>query len=93
MNKLSTIDKIIELSWIHEDNDNTTQKSNNKQGGLNPANHNTETKRYAKLSLSLTNDEKQQIQEYKNKHYPRTSISSMILLLLEKEGVFDENSN
>lgn len=68
------------------------QKSNNKQGGLNPANHNTETKRYAKLSLSLTNNEKQQIQEYKDKHYPRTSISSMILLLLEKEGVFDENN-
>jgi hypothetical protein len=68
------------------------QKSSDRKGGLNPANHNTETKRYAKLSLSLTNDEKQKIQDYKDVHYPRTSISSMILAILEKEGVFDESN-
>jgi len=69
------------------------QKSSDRQSGLNPANHNTATKRYAKLSLSLTNDEKNKIQAYKDKHYPRTSISSMILAILEKEGVFDADSN
>lgn len=32
---------------------------NDRYKGLNPANHNTETKRYAKLSLSLTKAEKE----------------------------------
>ena len=67
------------------------QKISNRQGGLNPANHNTATKRYAKLSLSLTNEEKNKIQEYKDKHYSRTSVSSMILGILEKEGIFLDN--
>jgi hypothetical protein len=59
-----------------------------KKNPLNTSKHNTETKKYAKLSLSLTNKEKQQIQDYKDKHYQRMSISSMIMDILEKNGVF-----
>ena len=59
--------------------------------GLNPENHNTETKRYAKLSLSLTKTEKLKIEEYRAKHYGRMSISGMILSLLDEKGCF-ENS-
>lgn len=66
-------------------------KSTDKKVGLNPENHNTATKRYAKLSLSLTNREKEQIREFKDKHYERMSISSMILSILEDAKVFDEN--
>ena len=61
--------------------------------GLNPANHNTATKKYAKLSLSLTNKEKKQIELYRDKLYPgrkKISISSMIMNILEQEGVFEE---
>lgn len=65
-------------------------KDTGKKTGLNPANHNTQTKRYSKLSLSLTKKEKEQIATYNKKKYPRTSISSMIMLILEKEGVFEE---
>lgn len=61
----------------------------NKSSGLNPNNHNTETKRYAKLSLSLTKEEKEKIQEFKDKNYPRTSISSMIMSILDEKGVFE----
>ena len=60
----------------------------NKSGGLNPENHNTQTKRYAKLSLSLTKKEKQQIEEFRDKHYGRMSISGMILSLLDEKGCF-----
>ena len=61
---------------------------NDRYKGLNPANHNTETKRYAKLSLSLTKAEKEKIEAYRDKHFPRTSISTIIINLLEKEGYF-----
>jgi len=71
-------------------NEFINKQKSNKQAGLNPANHNIETKRYAKLSLSLTNDEKEKIQIFKDIHYPRNSVSSMILLILEKEGVFNK---
>lgn len=63
-------------------------RSNDRYKGLNPANHNTDTKRYAKLSLSLTKAEKEKIEAYRDKHYPRTSISTIIINLLEKEGYF-----
>lgn len=59
-----------------------------KKTGLNPANHNTETKRYAKLSLSLTQSEKEKIKAFKDENYPRLSISSMIMSILEEKGVF-----
>ena len=61
---------------------------NDRYKGLNPANHNTETKRYAKLSLSLTKAEKEKIEAFRDKHFPRTSISTIIINLLEKEGYF-----
>lgn len=63
-------------------------KTSDRQKGINPANHNTETKRYAKLSLSLTKAEKEKIEAYRDKHFPRTSISTIIINLLEKEGYF-----
>jgi len=62
-----------------------------KKKPLNTSKHNTGTKKYAKLSLSLTNKEKQQIQDYKDKNYPRMSISSMIMKILEDKGVFNNN--
>ena len=64
-------------------------KISDRQKGINPANHNTETKRYAKLSLSLTKAEKEKIEAYRDKHFPRTSISTIIINLLEKEGYFN----
>lgn len=63
-------------------------KTSDRQKGINPANHNVATKRYAKLSLSLTKAEKEKIEAYRDKHYPRTSISTIIINLLEKEGYF-----
>lgn len=61
---------------------------NDRYKGLNPANHNTETKRYAKLSLSLTKAEKEKIEVYRNANYPRMSISAMIMALLDEKGCF-----
>ena len=61
---------------------------NDRYKGLNPANHNTETKRYAKLSLSLTKAEKEKIEVYRNANYPRMSISALIMALLNEKGCF-----
>ena len=63
---------------------------NNKKSRLNPEKHNTTTKRYAKLSLSLTNKEKEAIKSYKDEYYGRMSISSMIMAILDEKGVFKE---
>ena len=63
-------------------------KTSDRQKGLNPANHNTETKRYAKLSLSLTKAEKEKIEAYRDKHFPRTSISTIIMNILDEKGCF-----
>ena len=78
----------ITLTQVAEDFINKSRESS-KSKGLNPANHNTDTKRYAKLSLSLTNAEKEKIEAYRNANYPRMSISAMIMALLEKEGCFE----
>ena len=61
---------------------------NNKKSRLNPDKHNITTKRYAKLSLSLTDNEKEAIRKYKDKHYERMSISSMIMAILDEKDVF-----
>ena len=61
---------------------------NNKKSRLNPEKHNTTTKRYAKLSLSLTDKEKEAIKKYKDEHFERMSISSMIMSILDEKGVF-----
>ena len=45
--------------------------------------------KYAKLSISLSQEEKDKISAYKEEHYPRMSISAMILEILEKDGVFE----
>lgn len=60
-----------------------------KKSKIDRTNHNVETKRYAKLSLSMTMEEKELIQKFKDKHYPRKSVSTMILDILEEKGVFD----
>ena len=62
---------------------------NDRYKGLNPANHNTETKRYAKLSLSLTKAEKEKIEVFRDKHYSRMSISAMFLKILDEKGCFE----
>ena len=67
------------------------QNKSNKTGGLNPEKHNTQTKRYAKLSLSLTKKEKELIEKFRDKHYGRMSISGMILSLLDEKGCFLES--
>ncbi|WP_428737660.1 hypothetical protein [Sulfurimonas sp.] len=85
-----SIDRNYELDSIA--NEFINKQKTTKQSGLNPANHNVATKRYAKLSLSLTNKEKEQIEAYRDANYPRYSISSMILAILDKERVFDEDS-
>lgn len=77
----------IALPHVAEDFIKRSRKSS-KSKGLNPANHNTDTKRYAKLSLSLTNAEKEKIEAYRNTHYSRMSISAMIMDILDKEGCF-----
>ena len=64
-------------------------RSNDRYKGLNPANHNTETKRYAKLSLSLTKAEKEKIELFRDKNYPRMSISAMFLRILDEKGCFE----
>ena len=64
-------------------------KTSDRQQGINPANHNTETKRYAKLSLSLTKAEKEKIELFRDKHYPRMSISAMFLRILDEKGCFE----
>lgn len=63
-------------------------KISDRQKGINPANHNTETKRYAKLSLSLTKAEKEKIEAFRDKHYSRMSISAMFLKILDEKGCF-----
>ena len=45
--------------------------------------------KYAKLSISLSQEEKDKISAYKEEYYPRMSISAMILEILEKDGVFE----
>ena len=60
----------------------------NKKSKTDRTHHNVETKRYAKLSLSLTMEEKELIQKFKDEHYPRKSVSTMILDILEEKGVF-----
>ena len=64
-------------------------KISDRQKGINPANHNTETKRYAKLSLSLTKAEKESIEAFRDKHYSRMSISAMFLKILDEKGCFE----
>ena len=64
-------------------------KINDRQKGINPANHNVETKRYAKLSLSLTKAEKEKIEAFRDKHYSRMSISAMFLKILDEKGCFE----
>ena len=64
-------------------------KINDRQKGINPANHNVATKRYAKLSLSLTKAEKEKIEVFRDKHYSRMSISAMFLKILDEKGCFE----
>lgn len=63
-------------------------KEKDKRKKVNRANHNIQNKRYSKLSLSLTKQEKEQIEKFRDENYPRMSISSMILQVLEDKGVF-----
>ena len=81
------MEKKITLTQVAEEFIKKSRESS-KSKGLNPANHNTDTKRYAKLSLSLTNNEKEKIEAYRNTHYPRMSISAMIMDILDREGCF-----
>lgn len=64
-------------------------KISDRQKGINPANHNVTTKRYAKLSLSLTKAEKEKIEAFRDKHYSRMSISAMFLKILDEKGCFE----
>lgn len=71
-----------ELEFIKDMNKKTTSKGNSK-------NHDVLNKKYEKLSLSLTRVQKQKIKDYKEENYPSgLSISSMIMDILEKKGVF-----
>ena len=63
-------------------------KTSDRQKGINPANHNVATKRYAKLSLSLTNAEKEKIEAYRDKYHSRMSISAMLMHILDEKGCF-----
>lgn len=64
-------------------------KTSDRRQGINPANHNVATKRYAKLSLSLTKAEKEKIELFRDKNYPRMSISAMFLRILDEKGCFE----
>jgi len=58
----------------------------NTKNGYNTQTHNVDEGKYSKLSLSLTKAEKKSIENYKRIH-KKKSISSMIMEILEKEGV------
>ena len=81
------MDKKITLTQVAEEFIKKSRESS-KSKGLNPANHNTDTKRYAKLSLSLTKAEKEKIEVFRDKHYSRMSISAMFLKILDEKGCF-----
>lgn len=82
------MEKKITLTQVAEEFIKKSRESS-KSKGLNPANHNTDTKRYAKLSLSLTNNEKEKIEAYRDKYHPRMSISSMLMHILDEKGCFE----
>lgn len=76
-----------DIEFIHSNK----HKEHQKVVGINTDNHNVETKRYSKLSISLTKKEKEKIEEVRDKNFGRMSISAVILTILWESKYFAED--